>query len=66
MNRQRTGIADIGHMVEKLQRVDEAAACSAAALELEADETAVAFEVICGPPALLRIIMQARVDDARH
>ena len=62
---QRTRIADVGHVVEELERIDESRACLAALLELEADETTVpALEIGARAALLLGVLMQARVDDA--
>ena len=38
MDGQRAGIADVGHVIEELERIDEARARLAALPELEADE----------------------------
>src|ERR1700722_2054911 len=49
MNGKRACVADVGDMVQKLERVDELAPCLDAALELETDEAAVtAFEIGIG------------------
>ena len=54
MNGERARVADVGDMIEKLERVDELAPCLDAALELEADEAAVAaFEIGVGAAARL-------------
>src|SRR5262245_15903244 len=66
MDGKRPRVTDIGDVVEQLQRVDEACAGLAARLELEADETTVtAPEIGVGATALLCILVQAGVDDAR-
>src|SRR6202008_522035 len=62
MDRKRARIADIGDVVEHLQRLDEAAARLAPAVELEADETAVASAEIGIRPALGRGAEHARID----
>src|SRR5580704_5658589 len=65
MNSERARVADVGDMVEKLERVDELAPCLDAALEFEADETTVtAFEIGVGAAARLPCL-QAREDDLR-
>ena len=66
VNGERAGVANIGDMVEKLERVDELAPCLDAALELEADEAAVAaFEIGIGAAAGLARL-QAGEDDLGH
>src|SRR5208282_4707596 len=53
MDRQAARVADVGDVIEHLQRVDEAAAGFAAAGEFEADETAqAALEIARGPLAM--------------
>jgi hypothetical protein len=42
MDRERARVADIGDMIEKLERVDELASRLDAALKLETDQPAVA------------------------
>src|SRR3546814_19470306 len=67
MDRQSAGVAYVGHMVDHLQRVDEAGAgIRIAGLQLEADETAAtAGEIALGP--LSRVIVgHARVDHLLH
>src|SRR5688500_11516715 len=52
MDRQAARIADIGDVVEELERVDELATGLAAVLQLEADQPAIAaLEVGIGAPA---------------
>jgi hypothetical protein len=47
-------VADIGDMVEQLQRVDELASRLAPALDLESDQRAIAaLEIGVGPPLRL-------------
>src|SRR6188508_405498 len=60
---QRARIAEIGHVVEELERIDKSDACLATLLELETDETAVLAEIDVGAAALFRILMQTRVND---
>ena len=63
MNGERARVANVGDMVEKLERVDELATRLDAALELEADEAAVtAFEIGVGAAARLARL-QAGEDD---
>ena len=65
MDGERARVADVGDMVEKLERVDELAPRLDAALELEADEPAVAaLEIGVGASARLAGL-QAREDDVR-
>ena len=62
MDRQRARIADVGHVVEQLERIDEARARLRAALQLEADQPAeAALQIVLGA-ALLLALEQARVD----
>src|SRR6185437_3675243 len=65
MNCERTRIADIGHMIEEPECIDETRPCFTALLELEADNPAEAREVFFGAPSLFRILMQVGVDDTR-
>src|ERR1700684_4437691 len=66
MNCKRARIADIGDVIEKLQRVDEATASLEPALQFEADQTAVAARKIgVGAPAVLPAL-KTRKDDARN
>ena len=63
MNGERARVADVGDMIEKLERVDELAPRLDAALELEADQAAVAaFEIGVGAAAGLARL-QAGEDD---
>ena len=51
MDRKAPRVADVGDMVEKLQRIDEALTRRAAAGQFESDQPAkAAFEVTLGPP----------------
>ena len=50
-------IADVGHVIEELQRIDETRSSLAAMLELRADETAIAPEILVGAAALLGIFV---------
>src|SRR5580704_9592612 len=63
MNGERACVANIGDMVEKLERVDELAPCLDTALELEPHQAAVtAFEIGVGAAAGLSRL-QAGEDD---
>ncbi len=66
MDGEAARVADIGDVVEHLQRVDEAPSRLRAALELEADERAIAaLEIFVGArPRLARL--QRRMDHLRH
>ena len=51
MNGERASVADVGDMIEELERVDELGAGGLAALELEADQAALpALEIFLGAP----------------
>ena len=61
MDGQRARIADVGDVVEELERIDESRARLAALPELEADETAeAALQIGVGAAPLLGILVQAR------
>src|SRR5258707_928251 len=67
MDRQRAGIADIGDMIEQLERVDEARARLVPFAQLEADQAAeAALEIDVGAPVLLGVVVQRRIDHLRH
>ncbi len=66
MNGEAPRVADIGDVVEQLQRIDEAPPRLLAALEFEADEPAIAaLEVFVGALAE-HARLHRRMDDARH
>src|SRR5271168_1617893 len=66
MDGQRTRVADVGDVIEELERADKARTCLAALLEFESDETTVALEIDVGAAALLGILVHAGVNDARN
>src|SRR5690606_35703108 len=64
---KRAYIADIGDVVDHLQRVDEALARRAAAFQLETEKAAIAaLEVGLAPALRFRVLVRAGEDDARH
>src|SRR4029453_18879894 len=66
MDGEAARIADVGDVVEQLQRIDELAAGLLAALQLEADETAeAALQVGLGAASELAGLL-ARMDDPGH
>ena len=61
MNGERASVADVGDMIEELQRVNEPGAGGLAALDLEADQAALpAAQIFLGPP--LRLLPSGRKD----
>jgi hypothetical protein len=55
----------VGDVIEELEGINKSRACLAALSELEADETTVARQIRVSASALLGIIVQTGVDDAR-
>src|SRR3546814_8333445 len=62
MDRQAARIAQVGDVIEELQRVDEAAPCRYAASQLEADQLAVAARQIGVGAAPAFALLQRRED----
>ena len=65
MDRERACVADVRHMVEKLERIDEFAPRFDSALELESDQAAVAALEVCVGASARLARLQPGEDDVR-
>src|SRR3712207_6163364 len=64
--RKRANVANVGHMIEELQCIDELLARRASALELESDQSAIAaLQVGSGPFARLGLL-KAWIDNVGY
>src|ERR1700728_3165811 len=66
MDRERACVADVRHMVEKLERIDEFATRFDSALELESDQAAVAALEVCVGASARLARLQPGEDDVRY
>ncbi len=64
VDREASGVADIGDVVVQFERIDETAASLAAGFEFEAYQATIATREIFVCPLTRRAGLQARIDDA--